>query len=180
MIAFDTETTGLPIKGELSNPLKMQPHIIEFAAIKLDDTTLEETDRLHFFCKPPISIPAVITKITGIDDAKVADWEPFARYYPKLREFFLGEKQMVAHNIQFDRDLVSFELRRIDKLMHFPWPYIHHCTVDLMFSVSKFDMKMSEAYEHVTSTPLEGAHSGIVDVVALVEVIRWLRKENKI
>ena len=81
MIAFDTETTGLPIKGELSSPLKMQPHIIEFAAIKLDDETLEETDRLHFFCKPPISIPAVITKITSIDDAKNARSDADKKYF---------------------------------------------------------------------------------------------------
>ena len=49
MIVFDLETTGLP-KAEGSD-LDMQPRIIEFGAIKVDDN-LEEVDRLEFFCNP--------------------------------------------------------------------------------------------------------------------------------
>ena len=50
MIVFDLETTGLP-KAEGSD-LDIQPKIIEFGALKLDDETLEEVDRLEFFCNP--------------------------------------------------------------------------------------------------------------------------------
>ena len=67
MIVFDTETTGLPAAD--AAPLAKQPHIIEFAAIKLDEDTLEEVSRLEFLSKPPIDLPPIITKITGITDA---------------------------------------------------------------------------------------------------------------
>jgi len=43
-IIFDTETTGLPVNSIID--IKKQPEIIEFAAIKIDDETLDEIDRL--------------------------------------------------------------------------------------------------------------------------------------
>ena len=54
MILFDLETTGLP-KAEGSD-LDMQPSIIEFGAIKLDDD-LEETARMEFLCNPGHPLP---------------------------------------------------------------------------------------------------------------------------
>ena len=49
MIVFDLETTGLP-KAEGSD-LDIQPKIIEFGGIKLDED-LNELGRLEFFCNP--------------------------------------------------------------------------------------------------------------------------------
>ena len=86
MIVFDVETTGLP-KAEGSD-LDMQPQIIEFGAIKLDDD-LKEIDRIEFFCNPNQPLPAVIKKITGITDDQLKDEKPFVAYYQQLCEFFL-------------------------------------------------------------------------------------------
>ena len=63
MIFFDLETTGLP-KAEGSD-LDMQPKIIEFGAIKLDED-LVESDRIEFLCNPGYPLEPIITKITGI------------------------------------------------------------------------------------------------------------------
>ena len=49
MIVFDLETTGLP-KAEGSD-LDIQPRIIEFGAIKVDDD-FNEVGRLAVLCSP--------------------------------------------------------------------------------------------------------------------------------
>ena len=51
MIVFDLETTGLP-KAEGSD-LDIQPRIIEFGAIKVDDD-FNEVGRLQFLCSPGV------------------------------------------------------------------------------------------------------------------------------
>src|SRR3990172_7857808 len=118
MIVFDTETTGLPGKG--NTPIDQQPHIIEFAAIKLTDDTLEEVDRMQFLCKPPIKIEPIITNITGLNDEILANEKPFSAYLEQLQKFFFGQWTMVAHNLPFDRSIMIFELKRLNKITAFP------------------------------------------------------------
>ena len=59
-IAFDFETTGLDHHND---------RIIEVAAIKFVDG--EITDRYVELVNPEMSIPAIITEITGISDSMV-------------------------------------------------------------------------------------------------------------
>jgi DNA polymerase III epsilon subunit-like protein len=81
MILFDLETTGLP-KAEGSD-LDIQPHIIEFGAIKLDDE-LKEISRIEFLCNPGQPLEPIITKITGLTDADLKDERPFVAYYNEV------------------------------------------------------------------------------------------------
>ena len=175
MIVFDVETTGLP-KAEGSD-LDMQPQIIEFGAIKLDDD-LKEIDRTEFFCNPNQPLPEIIKKITGITDGQLKDEKPFVAYYQQLCEFFLGETTMVAHNLPFDRKLLKFELERMDKLTAFPWPYKHICTVEISQAVWGKRRKLVDLYEEITGKPHKGAHRATADVEALIEVLKWYRKEG--
>ena len=175
MIVFDTETTGLP-KAEGSS-LDQQPKIIEFGAVKLDED-LKEIERLEFFCHPGYDLPPIITKITGITDDKLKDEKPFVAYYQQVCEFFLGEKTLVAHNLPFDRKLLKFELERIDKLTKFPWPYEHICTVEVGESVWGKKRKLGDIYEELTGANMKGAHRATADVEALIEVVKWYKKEG--
>ena len=105
MIVFDLETTGLP-KAE-GSALDIQPRIIEFGAIKLDDD-LKEVDRIEFFCNPGHPLDPIITKITGITDDELKDEKPFVAHFQQVCEFFLGEATLVAHNLPFDRKILKF------------------------------------------------------------------------
>ena len=137
MIVFDLETTGLP-KAEGSD-LDMQPRIIEFGAIKVDDN-LEEVDRLEFFCNPGHELDPQIIKITNITDDMLKDKKPFIAHYKDLCEFFIGQREIVAHNLPFDRKVLRFELERVDKLTKFPWPIEHICSSEI-FMKSFLDLK---------------------------------------
>ena len=79
MIVFDLETTGLP-KAEGSD-LDIQPKIIEFGAIKIDDDEFKEVDRFEFLCNPGHELDPKITKITGITDEMLKDPKPFIAHF---------------------------------------------------------------------------------------------------
>lgn len=178
MIVFDTETTAL-VENTLV-PLDQQPRIIQLSAAKLDDTTLNEIDRLTFMCNPGIPIPAAVTKITGFTNADVADKPKFARWYPLLVEFVLGQRTLVAHNLPYDRRVLSYELERIGRLIQFPWPPVHWCTVELTADMTGKYLKLTELYQILFGKPLEQEHHADADVDALIEVVRQLRVKGLI
>ena len=175
MIFFDLETTGLP-KAEGSD-LDMQPKIIEFGAIKLDEG-LVESDRIEFLCNPGYPLEPIITKITGIKDEDLKDEKPFIANYQRVCEFFLGEKTVVAHNLPFDRKILKFELERLDKLTKFPWPYEHICTVEIGEGVWGKKRKLGDIYEEITGEKIDGAHRSTVDIEAMIEIFKWYRAEG--
>jgi DNA polymerase-3 subunit epsilon len=178
MIVFDTETTGLPLP--LTAPIEKQPHILEFAGIKLCDTTLEEVGRFEFLAKPPFPISAEITAINGIKDSDVADKPPFAAHYLALAEFFLGERVMVAHNLAFDRKILAFALKRLEKHTHFPWPIEHICTIEKTMHMKGHRLNLTKLHEECFGVGFAGAHRAMADVEALVRCVRYLRGKGKI
>lgn len=177
MIVFDTETTGL-VKPE-AVPLADQPKIIEFAAVKLNDA-LEEVGHVNFFVHPRQPLPPKIVEITGITDAMLQDARPFSAYYGTLCDFFLGERVMVAHNVDYDRSLLRFELMRLGALINFPWPPRHLCTVELGRALMGIANRprLGELYAHCFQEPMPNAHRALDDTRNLVKCVRVLRAEN--
>lgn len=178
MIVFDTETTGLP-KADAS-PLANQPQIIEFAGIKLNNKTLEAEGRLEFLANPGAPLPEIIIKITRLTDADLADKPPFSAHIQSLTDFFLGEDTMVAHNVDFDRKLLTYELLRAGKMDRFPWPSKHVCTVEASRSIKGHKLNLAALHEVATGGPFEDAHRAMPDVEALVRCVRFLREFNRL
>lgn len=174
-IVFDTETTGL-VSPEPTN-LSKQPHIIEFAAIKLDED-LKPIDQIEFLCDPGIPLSAQITKITGLTDRDVRGQKKFAEYYKELVQFFLGVEGLVAHNLAFDRDMLNIELRRMDCSWKFPWPHQHICTVEATESLKGYRLNLAKLHKEATGEDFEDSHRAMADTQALVRCFEWLRKEK--
>ncbi len=177
MIVFDLETTGLP-KAEGSS-LDEQPRIIEFGGLKLD-SSLKEISRLEFFCNPGHELNSHVIKMTGISDYMLEDSKPFIAYYKELCDWFLGEREMAAHNLTFDRKILRFELERIDKLTKFPWPQEHICTLEIGQKVWGKMRKLGDIYKELFGVEIEGAHRAMSDVEATVKIIEWYTKEEHI
>jgi len=176
LIVFDTETTGLPLAEGV--PVAKQPKIIEFAGIKLDHQSLEEVDRIDFLSNPGSDLPPKITEITGITDDDLVGKPYFSDVYDDLCKFFLGTEEMVAHNLEFDRKLLKFELTRLGRVMNFPWPMKHTCTVEISHPIKGRRLKNVELYHMATGKELQNAHRAMNDVEALCDSLRWLRKEG--
>ena len=169
MIVLDTETTGL-IQPEISE-LAAQPRIVELAMIKVDDN-LKEVARYESMFNPKRQMPDDASKISGIRSKDLKDKPEFVAELPRITEFFLGERILVAHNAPFDVQMIAYELKRIDRICRFPWPPEHWCTVEMTYHIKNRMMKLTELYQHVLGRQLEQKHRAMADVEALLEVLR--------
>lgn len=191
MIVFDTETTGL-VMPELAD-ITAQPKIIEFAAVKMElefvspmsnDPRQEWRikDTLAFFVDPLCDIDPKVTKLTGISNAllKAEGATPFTSHVESIQEFFLGERQVWAHNLAFDLSVLKFELSRIGYEYKFPWPLEQRCTVEVTSHWGLKDRKFTTLYEHVTKQKLQQTHRAMDDVLALCTVIQKMYEDSTI
>lgn len=183
MIVWDTEGTGL-IKP-LNVPLDQHPEMIEFAAVKLHEETLEETGRISFLIRPNLlwPLPEEVTKWTGITTELLEGELTFPRRVRELADFVLGERIWVAHNISYDMGLLGVELQRLGMVNRFPWPPEPVCTVELTMDLEaerkKSDrLKLEELYFLATGEGVKLKHRAMADVETLVTVVRWLRAKD--
>jgi len=169
MIILDCETTGL-LSAEAA-PLSDQPSIIEIALIKTDDELNEKARyETKLFTRTKINPEA--SKVTGMVNADLKGFPEFAEIYGDLVDLFLGEDTLIAHNLPFDRQMLVYELRRIDKEHQFPWPPTHICTVEETYHLKKRRLKLIELYEYTLGRPLDQKHRAMADVEALLEILR--------
>ena len=65
-----------------------------------------------------------------------------------------------------------------DKLFQFPWPPEQICTVEVGETIWNKKRKLSDIYLEVTGNEHKGAHRSIADVRALIEIVKWYKKEE--
>jgi len=163
IIALDTETTGLLAPN--ASPIEMQPYIIEICAIKFD-TSGNKIDEFLTRIKPPILVPEIITKITGIRDSHLVDCPSFIEILDDLSDFFVGCHIMTGHNLAFDRDVLANELIRYDRLLTFPFPPKQYCTVRESFNIKGYRLNLAKLHMNLFNETFENAHSAKADVIA--------------
>lgn len=171
MIGFlDTETNGLcrPIGTDLAK----QPHLTEYCLMVFDDELLpamESSSLIH----SPVPQPEHIIKITGITDEMLADAPPFEDKLPQIQMMFDECHTLVMQNFCFDEAILNFAAKRIGKKIK--WPETKFCTVEQSMHIYGIRLKLSELYKLATGKDDYGAHRAKNDVLAMVEVYRWLR-----
>ena len=101
LIMLDTETTGLsPQSGD---------RMVEIGAIEVSQRRIQRKKIFHQYLNPERSIPDVVVRIHGIDDAKVKNEPTFSQVAPQFLEFIQGAT-LVIHNAPFDLGFIMFEL----------------------------------------------------------------------
>jgi DNA polymerase-3 subunit alpha (Gram-positive type) len=98
-VVFDIETTGLYAEKD---------KITEIGAVKLLNGKV--TDTFSTFINPGIAIPEFITKLTGINDAMVADAPGIEAALDRFLAF-VGDLPVVAHNASFDTGFIKYQAR---------------------------------------------------------------------
>ena len=175
IIVFDTETTDF-LAPEIAGAAR-QPHMIEFACIKLNGE-LQEVDRLVILMNPKVPIPEAATKVHGYTDETVKSLKPFAAFWKQIATFFIGSTHAVGHNLLFDKNIVHWELIRIGKQMNFPWPPGAICTVEAIQKIKGHRMNLMDLYVELMGETFTGAHSANADVEATMKVfVRMVEKE---
>ena len=177
MIFGDTETTGLILPS--ANRLIHQPYIIEGYFCKTDKK-LNFIEDLEFLLDPEVEIPEFITKITGISNDDIIGKPKFVNIYDRLCDFFLGETDFIAHNVEFDIGMLKIELQRIEKEFNFPWPRNHICTIEKTMHLENKMLKLEKLHEYATGKPhTNNAHRAKYDVFALIRCYKWIIKNNE-
>jgi DNA polymerase-3 subunit epsilon len=84
--------------------------ITEVGAVRVEGGA--QTATFSSLVDPRVHIPAMITRLTGIDDGTVAGAPPIETVLPRFVEFAQGTV-LVAHNARFDLGFLDYELGRL-------------------------------------------------------------------
>lgn len=121
-VFLDCETTGLP--KNWGAPLDQWPRMVEFAAIKVEGTTV--IDKLHFIVKPQgFYIPDESTRLHGISHAKaMREGIEIGEGLKMIKVFLDGSpeqvwpavraEKIIIHNAQFDTKIIVGEMIRLN------------------------------------------------------------------
>ena len=101
-VIIDTETTGL-------DPAKAW--IVEIAAVRFVGGRLDARAPFRRRLRPGAPIPAIATRIHGIDDAAVATAPAFADIWPEFSAF-VGNAVVIGHALGFDLAVLKRECER--------------------------------------------------------------------
>jgi DNA polymerase-3 subunit epsilon len=178
---FDTETTGFPPKT--GAPLIECPHIVQLAALLVDDET-GEVGSLNVIIRPEgWAISEDVAAIHGISTEKaLACGIPVAVAMAAFCALAGNAAQVVAHNIPFDMALVCYEVERIGMRADF-LNTDRFCTMRATTDICKLPgrfpgkfkwPKLIEAHRHFFGEDFDGQHDALADVRACARIHRHL------
>ena len=191
ILAYDTETTGLP---DWKNPSggETQPHIVQIAAILADEDTKRVLGSIDLIIKPDgWEIPEETIEIHGItNEMAQAAGIPEKEALEMFLKLAGKTDKLVAHNRTFDKRIIRIATKRYssDEAIE-SWSGnkdSHDCTMLLakpimeMLPKGRFgskNPKLEEAYKFFTGNELENAHNAMADAQACMEVY-WGIKEK--
>jgi len=182
IIAFDTETTGLPKYRLPAKSMENNwPHIVSISWIILENDVI--VDKQSYIVKPTNwVIPQYSTAIHGITQEQ-AMREGFSLDYVIDKFMYEPYDVMIAHNLNFDENVlvnaIYWDLNR-KQFLEFPHP--KRCTMRLSQDICKLPSvfsgykppKLSELYKYVfgISPNMENLHGSLYDTEILVKIIQ--------
>lgn len=195
LLFFDTETTGLPPRGApIDHP--GQPHLVQFAAILVDDAGAERACASMVIRPDGWSIPAEVAAIHGIsDDVAGVCGLPLSAAVGMFHRMVQAARIVVAHNLDFDLAimgaahhrhvgggdagfLVVLGERERCCTMRLATPVLNLPPTPRMVAAGMDKPKppkLAECVKHFFGEDLAGAHDALVDVRACRRVYEALR-----
>lgn len=181
---FDTETDGLPKKDE--NKKTVWPHLVEIAyeIIEVDCETLEsKTVSANDFIVTPdgFEIPPQVEKVHGMSTAQAMLLGiPLGMALSKFSVASNSSDLVIAHNINFDKNVVGGEMIRIGDLAPKMFEIPKACSMQKsrQFCGLGKNPKMNELYQKIFKKSFEGQHRAKEDTHALTECVQVLIKKK--
>lgn len=185
-LAFDTETTGLPLFKEPSEHPD-QPHIVQLAAVLVDLDSRRELACMDVIVKPDgWTIPTEVSAIHGITTEQALDVGIPESTALEMLLAMWAQRTRIAHNEPFDARIVRIACMRHAPAFADSWkagkaectqqlstPILNLPPTDKMKAAGFKKPKsanLGEAYEFFTGRKLEGAHSAMTDTRACLDV----------
>lgn len=196
ILFFDTETTGFPHKSKpVDHP--DQPHLVQLAAMLTEDDG-RAVSQFSFIVDPGVEhgirIPSGAAAVHGIDEERCWRQGVSSELACKMfDELYTRADMIVAHNVDFDVDIMTTALNRAVFLVTAKERVIvapRFCTMKASTDICKLPStraattgaggykwpKLAEAYKHFTGLDLEGAHDAMNDLLACKAVFFKLRE----
>ena len=176
-IAWDTETTGLPMTRQTATPENIHLfdmcRIVSLAFVSYSSKG-RELGSYHAVVYPD-TFTVTATEIHGITHAHaLAHGRPFADVYADLVKASRG-RILVAHNSSFDQNALMSECYRRGLSVE-PFAATRFvCTLDLVKQWYLKPMKLVDLYKDLTGKTLENAHNALADARACGDVYPLLR-----
>lgn len=193
-LGFDTETTGLPLWSEPSEH-PGQPHLVQFAAVLLDQDGAERTCVSAMVRPDGWTIPAQVTALHGISTDMATAFGIPERTVVKIFLDLVRCPDVVvgAHNASFDWRIMRIAMLRhgmsketADQIATVP----QVCTMRLADKIMRLPPtakmraaginkskapNLMEAHQHFLGEPFQGAHDALADVRACARVWRAIQ-----
>lgn len=191
LLAYDFETTGLPLWKEPSHH-EGQPHIVQVGACLVDtDQDYKVISSIDLIVRPfSWDIPEEVAKIHGIDNAMAARvGVPESVALEALISLSEVADTRMGHNESFDARIARIALLRYSNpqlaeawanqsaicTANLATPIVKAPPTAKMIAAGRRHYKtasLSEAYQHFMGKPLEDAHSAMADVLGCIAVYR--------
>ena len=119
-----------------------------------------------------------ITRITGIDNALVANAPTFKQIAKKVSKFCNGVDVLMGQNIMFDFMTLLHNFERIGKSKKMPVFPHKICTIEMAYPIKNKRMTLPALFELATGKELVGGHRADVDAIATLACYEWLLEEG--
>jgi len=175
-ICFDTETTDLLSPRTAS--IIHQPFMTEIYLCKYDLETLKPVDEFTTLFNIPIPVPEHIVRITNITDEMLIGKPVFSEVARKIFEFCEDSDVVLGQNIMFDLEIIHHSCVRYGVEQFEPKYKEKICTVEMSYPMNNKRTKLGDLYHMATGKKIDGAHRAKADVLATLEVYKWLVSEG--
>ena len=131
VMIFDVETTGLipkKVKGQPPPSLASLPHILQLSFIIFDTKTWRPVKSFDTYIRveSEIAISPFISELTGITREKCdSQGVPIAHALSEFYREFMQCDCFVAHNLEFDKEMIQIEMRRNSAQLAKNCPYVN-------------------------------------------------------
>ena len=196
-LIFDVETSGL-IPKEKDTLLKDKPHILQLSYVVFETNgwTVSKTVNRYINVAPEVEISPLITDLTGITRELCDEGVPIEHALHEFCEDYHRCDMIVAHNISFDRDMMSIELERhshkfrnelVTSVFHKDCPKDMYCTMHFGRNVCKIERiskhgktyfkspKLVELYQHLFGQVPENLHNSLIDTYVCLRCMVKMR-----
>jgi DNA polymerase III epsilon subunit-like protein len=202
VMIFDVETTGLLPRDRTGIPLTELPHILQISFVIFDTQYWRVVKSVDFHINVPstVEISPLITELTGITREKCDSGTTILNALLEFQKEYMLCNMIVAHNIQFDREMIRVEMERnreqiltFDTNMVFNAEYEksvnkeNYCTMQMGRNVCKIESltktgktyfkspKLIELYEHLFGMSPKDLHNSLVDTYVCLRCFVKLR-----
>jgi DNA polymerase-3 subunit alpha len=193
-LIIDVETTGLPIRRRTFPNYKDlskydSARIVQFTSL-LCDESYNALDLYDTIVKLDTNIHISNSQFHGItDDISQTEGQDFDIVADKFKEQLSLCTQIIAHNIEFDINIIKSELFRInrhdiiDVLDMKPFLCTMQHTKHMVNKHNIYGIKypsLAELYEYTFHEPLQNAHNSRYDVLNLHKIVKYMFDNQKL